>query len=187
MCILTDLTGFLLSSALLFVFLFTTTLFSLFSTNVSFPKLLLQSFVVQFISQVCSIPVCILIPSSLCCNSYVAFRDPLCTHPLIKVWFLLQHIISPHIRFLNKYIYTFCHQQAWEESLISFCWFTSLFAFRCFFQASDSLCVGNGKIHFHLGASYTFTSGGGMSTGSSHGSANALEISPPAFLTVTCS
>jgi len=62
-----------------------------------------------------------------------------------------------------------------------------LFAFRYLFQPSDSLCIGNGKTHFHLGASYTFTSGGGMCTGSSYGSVNVLEISPPPFLMVTCS
>lgn len=75
----------------------------------------------------------------------------------------------------------------WEEDLISFHGFTSLFAFMCPFQCGDPLYTGSGKIEFRLGASCTLSSGGGMCTGSSHGAVNVLWLSPPAFLTVTCS
>lgn len=61
----------------------------------------------------------------------------------------------------------------WEEDLISFHGFTSLFAFRCPYQCGDLYAAG-GKIQCLLGVSCTLSSGGGMCTGSSHGAVNVL-------------
>lgn len=87
-------------------------LFSLFLTNILFPKLMLRSFFVQSNSWAHSIPLYILIPCSIGCNSCVAFRDLSAPIQCLKPSFCFRIISSPHIRFLNKSVHTFCHQEA---------------------------------------------------------------------------
>lgn len=109
---------------------------------------------------------------------------------MLRVRFLLRPITRNSVPILDFQTSIFVPpviSRPWEESLISFFWFPSLFAFRYLFQPSDSLYIGNGKIHLPLEASCTFTSRGGVRTGTSRGSVHMLEISPSAFLSVACS